>query len=291
MPLGVNHITPSSAANFIPQQWRSEVRIARKSKFVMKEVADQLPIQGQKGNQFHIPNLSNLVASTKVPGAPVNLLQPNEGEFVLTIDKHKEVSVLVEDITEVQETYFIRSRYTKQMGAGLANALDDDLMALRLAFTQTISASGVGLTEAKILTTKQTMDEADVPSEDRYLVIPPAGENDLLSINRFVAADIRQNVADMIGMGKFIGRIHGFSVMMTNRVKAGDSGRPGVGGGTAGTYYSLACHGEALMYGMPRDINVQSQYKLEYLGTLVVSDEIYGVGQYRNDHGVVIQSV
>jgi hypothetical protein len=291
MPLGVNHITPSSAANFIPQQWRSEVRIARKSKFVMKDVAYELPIQGQKGNQFHIPNLSNLVASTKIPGAPVNLLQPNEGEFVLTIDKHKEVSILVEDITEVQEQYYIRSRYTGQMGSAAANALDDDLLALRGTFTQTVAASGVGMTEAKILTAKQGLDEVDTPPDGRVLVIPPAVENDLLSINRFVAADIRQNVSDMIGMGKFIGRIHGFSVMMTNRIKAGDNTRPGAGGGTANTYYSLACHSEASMYGMPRPMNLQSQYKVEYLGTLVVADEIYGVGQYRNDHGVVILSV
>lgn len=291
MPLGVNHITPAVAAPYIPQQWRSEVRMARTSKFVMRNVCYELPIGGQKGNQFHIPNLSNLVASTKIPGAPVNLLQPNEGEFILTIDKHKECSILVEDITEAQEAYYIRSRYTSQMGKALANALDDDLLFLRSLFTQTISAGGVGMTEAKILTAKQALDEADVPDEDRLLVVPPAVENDLLSINRFVAADIRTGVPDMIGMGKFVGRIHGFSAMITNRVKAGDNGRPGLLGGTAGTYYSIACHKEALMYGMPKEMELQSQYKLEYLGTLVVSNEVYGTGQYRNDHGVVILSV
>jgi len=291
MPLGVNHITPSVAAVYIPQQWRSEVRIARQSKFVMRNVCYELPIGGQKGNQFHIPNLSNLVASTKLPGTPVNLLQPNEGEFILTIDRHKECSILVEDITEAQEQYYIRSKYTGQMGSALANALDDDLVFLRSLFTQTISAGGVGMTEAKILTAKQTLDEADVPYENRMLVVPPAVENDLLSINRFVAADIRTGVPDMIGMGKFIGRIHGFSAMMTNRLKAGDNAKPGTGGGAANTYYSVACHAEALIYGMPKEMELQSQYKLEYLGTLVVSNEIYGVGQYRNDHGVVILSV
>ena len=291
MVLGINHITPSTVPNFIAEQWLSEMRVARTSKFVMKEAAYELPIGGSKGNQFHIPNLSNLVASTKIPGAPVNLLSPTEGEFILVIDQHKECSILVEDITEAQEQYHVRSRYTAQMGKALANVFDDSLLAQRLSFTQTVAAAAVGMTEAKILTIKQTMDEVDAPSEDRVLVVPPAVENDLLSINRFVSSDYRGGGKDMLGAGRFIGRIHGFDVMITNRMKAGDNGKPGTAGGTAGTYYSLAMQKEALMYGMPQDMKLQSDYILEYLGTLVVSSEIYGSKIYRDDHAVVALSV
>jgi len=290
MPLGINHITPGSAVPFIPKQWRSEVRVARTSAFVMKEACTQLALGGGGGNTFYIPNLSNLVASVKVPGAPVNLLQPNEAQFVLTIDKHVECSILIEDITEAQENYGIRSRYTSQMGKAMANALDDNLLGQR-ANLNTIVSGSVGMTEAKILTAKYNLDIADAPDEGRVLVVPPAVENDLLSINRFVAADVRVNVPDMIGAGRFIGRVHGFSVLKTNRIKAADNGVPDAGGGTASTFYSLAAQTEAIMYGMPKPMSLQSQYKLEYLGTLVVANEMFGSGVYRYDHGICVLSL
>ena len=290
MPLGINHITPSVAAPFIPKQWRSEVHITRASAFVMKEACHELGIGGQAGTTFYIPNLSNLVASIKVPGAPVNLLQPNEGQFVLTIDKHMECSILVEDITEAQENYYLRSRYTSQMGKAMANALDDNLLGQR-ANLNTIVSGSVGMTEAKVLTAKYNLDIADAPDDGRVLVIPPAVENDLLSINRFVAADVRTGVADMIGAGRFIGRLHGFSILKTNRIKAGDNGVPDAGGGTASTFYSLAMQNECIMYGMPKPMSLQTQYKLEYLGTLVVANEIFGSGVYRYDHGIAVLSL
>lgn len=265
--------------------------MARVANFVMKDACYELPIGGEPGNVFYIPNLSNLVASVKVPGAPVNLLQPSEGQFQLVIDKHYECSILIEDITEAFTKQRLRSLYTGQMGKAMAMALDDNLLTLRSSAATSIASGSVGMTEAKFFTVKQNFDEADVPDENRIAIIPPAVEADLLSINRFVSADYLGGAPQKIASGRFMGRLHGFNVMRTSRIKAADSGRPDIGGGTASTYYSIFMQEEAIMYGLPKPMSLQSDYNLEYLGTLVVADEIFGSAIYRQDSLNVVLSI
>lgn len=291
MPIGLNHITPGSIPAFTPQQYRSEVRMARSANFVMKNVCRELPIAGEPGNVHYIPNLSNLVASVKVPGAPVNFLRPNEGQFQLVIDKHVECSLLIEDITEVFAKQRLRSLYSAQQGKAVAMAFDDQLLGMRSSITGSILSGSVGMTEAKILAAKEALDIVDAPDDDRVIVVPPAVENDIISINRFVSADYLGGAQSKISSGRFVGRIHGFEVFKTSRIKAADSGKPDVGGGTASTYYSLALQKDALLYGIPSPSRVQSDYNLEYLGTMVVADEIFGSGVYRQDHALTILSL
>jgi len=50
---------------------------------------------------IHIPDVSNLTANDKAAGAQVTTQAPTEGEFTVALNKHKEVSFMIEDIVRV----------------------------------------------------------------------------------------------------------------------------------------------------------------------------------------------
>lgn len=61
--------------------------------------------------------------------------------------------------------------------------------AIALPASQKIAVAATGLTYAKVLATKTMHDRADVPSDERYAVIDPAQEGNLLTIAQATSSD------------------------------------------------------------------------------------------------------
>jgi hypothetical protein len=123
-----------------------------------------------------------------------------------------------------------------------------------------------------------TLDNADVPMDNRALVLPPVAANDLLGIARFTE---QQFIGDgsAIKTGK-IGAIYGVDVYVTSNCptvspSSGSDGRVG-----------LLIHKDALVLAEQVGVRSQTQYKQEYLGDLFTADTIYGVAELRDDAGV-----
>jgi len=89
----------------------------------------------------------------------------------------------------------------------------------------------------KILELKQKLDEAQIPSSDRFLILPPALANLLLKTSELIPAVPTAYEAVLKG---FIGEVAGFKVYMSNQV-AGDN--------TDG-YQVLAIHKSWLTFAM-----------------------------------------
>ena len=62
-----------------------------------------------KGDTIHIPNLSNLTATSKSANVQVTLQAPTESVTNISIDQHYESSFLVEDILKVQSNFDLNS--------------------------------------------------------------------------------------------------------------------------------------------------------------------------------------
>jgi hypothetical protein len=119
-----------------------------------------------------------------------------------------------------------------------------------------------------------TLDNADVPMDNRSLILPPVASNDLLAINRFTEQQFIGS-GDAIKTGK-IGQIYGVDVFVSSNCPAiSTTGR--VGG---------LFHRDAIVFAEQVGVRTQTQYKQEYLGDLFTADTIYGVGELRNDAGI-----
>ena len=302
MALGTNQVTTSVANNFIPELWSDEVIGAYKSNLVVANLVTKLSHKGKKGDTIYIPVPARGSASAKAANTQVTLSAATNTKVTVSIDKHYEYSKLIEDIAEVQALASMRKFYTDDAGYALAKQVDTDLFALAEGFQGgTVGGSGsssyenavigsngstaynggssnaADITDAGIRRMLLTLDDADVPMDNRVLIVPPICANDMLGINRFTEQQFIGS-GDAIRTGK-IGQIYGVDVYITSNAPsaAGNSGADRVG---------MLMHKDAMVLAEQVGVRSQTQYKQEYLGDLFTSDTIYGVAELRNDAAV-----
>ena len=303
MALGSNQVGVTVAGNFIPELWSDEVIGAYKSNLVVANLVTKLSHKGKKGDTIHIPVPARGSASAKAVNTQVTLSAATNSVVDVSINKHYEYSKLIEDIAEVQALASMRKFYTEDAGFALAKQVDTDLIDLAEGFqsgsttdksydtgfigTGTTAFSGTNeadISDAGIRAFILNLDNADVPMDNRALIIPPVCANDLLGINRFTEQQYIGS-GDAIKTGK-IGMIYGVDVYITTNCPTVKSSG-GTGNSAAGTErVGILMHKDALVLAEQVGVRSQTQYKQEYLGDLFTSDTIYGVKELRNDAGL-----
>jgi len=299
MALGTNQVTTAVANNFIPELWSDEVIGAYKSNLVVANLVTKLSHKGKKGDTIYIPVPARGSASAKAANTQVTLSAATNTKVTVSIDKHYEYSKLIEDIAEVQSLASMRKFYTDDAGYALAKQVDTDLFALAEGFQGgTVGGTGASafenaviggdgstaytgnstnasdITDAGIRRMLLTLDDADVPMDNRVLIVPPICANDMLGINRFTEQQFIGS-GDAIRTGK-IGQIYGVDVYITSNAPT-----------PAGTDRAgMLMHKDAMVLAEQVGVRSQTQYKQEYLGDLFTSDTIYGVAELRNDAAV-----
>ena len=299
MALGSNQVTTSVANNFIPELWSDEVIGAYKSNLVVANLVTKLSHKGKKGDTIYIPVPARGSASAKAANTQVTLSAATNTKVTVSIDKHYEYSKLIEDIAEVQSLASMRKFYTDDAGYALAKQVDSDLFALAEGFQGgTVGGTGASayenaviggdgstaytgnatnasdITDAGIRRMLLTLDDADVPMDNRVLIVPPICANDMLGINRFTEQQFIGS-GDAIRTGK-IGQIYGVDVYITSNAPT-----------PAGTDRAgMLMHKDAMVLAEQVGVRSQTQYKQEYLGDLFTSDTIYGIAELRNDAAV-----
>ena len=303
MALGSNGVTLAVANNFIPELWSDEVIGAYKSNLVVANLVTKLSHKGKKGDSIHIPVPARGAASVKAANTQVTLSAATNTAITVTIDKHYEYSKLIEDIAEVQSLASMRKFYTDDAGYALAKQVDTDLVTLwegfqagtvaganAAAWEKAVigsvgttlytgnSSNAADITDAGIRAMILKLDDADVPMDNRVIVMPPIAANDLLGINRFTEQQFIGN-GDAIRTGK-IGAIYGVDVYISSNCPTTTTGA------TATDRVGCLFHKDALVLAEQVGVRSQTQYKQEYLGDLFTSDTIYGVKELRDDAGV-----
>ena len=303
MALGTNNTTAAVANNFIPELWSDEVIGAYKANLVTANLVTKLSHKGKKGDTIYIPVPARGAASAKAANTQVVLSAATNTAVTVTINKHYEYSKLIEDIAEVQSLASMRKFYTDDAGFALATQVDTDLVTLwegfqggtvaganAAAWEKAVigsvgttlytgnSSNAADITDAGIRAMILKLDNANVPMDNRYIVMPPIAANDLLGINRFTEQQFIGN-GEAIKTGK-IGMIYGVDVYISSNCPTTTTGD------TATDRVGCLFHKDALVLAEQVGVRSQTQYKQEYLGDLFTADTLYGVAELRNDAGV-----
>ena len=303
MALGSNQVTTSVANNFIPELWSDEVIGAYKSNLVVANLVNKLSHKGKKGDTIYIPVPARGAASAKAANTQVTLSAATNTAVTVSINKHYEYSKLIEDIAEVQSLASMRKFYTDDAGYALAKQVDTDLVTLWEGFQAgTVggsttaawekayigstgadfytgnSSNAADITDAGIRALILKLDDADVPMDNRSMVIPPICANDMLGISRFTEQQFIGS-GDAIKTGK-IGQIYGVDVFISSNCPTTTTAA------TATDRVGCIFHKDGLALAEQVGVRSQTQYKQEYLGDLFTSDTIYGVGELRDNAGV-----
>ena len=307
--------TTTTEAKFIPELWSDDIIAGYKSNLVLGNLVSKINHNGQKGSAINIPKPSRAAASAKTAEGQVTLISNTADEVVVTIDQHYEYSTLITDITAIQALDSMREFYTKDASYALAKQVDWSLHLRGTGFQGgTYNAVAVGgnptydaavtggdgvtawdpsastsagnasdLTDAGIRKMIQTLDEADVPQDSRYLVVPPSQRNVLMGIDRFTENQFvgEMGGANTIRNGK-IGDIYGVQVYVSTNcpaVAADDA--------SVDQYACMMFHRDAVVFAEQLGVRSQTQYKQEYLADLFTADTIFGTAELRDDAGIV----
>jgi N4-gp56 family major capsid protein len=285
--------TAQAAANtFVPKIWSDELLIQREVNLVAAKFFKRINHKGKKGDTIVVPFISDLTAQDKVAGTAVTIEVLAEGSISITLDKHKYVSQLFDDFFMAQQRYDLRSAYNDKAGYAIAKALDTDIFALFAAGLPTaykvVGADGItawasagagnasSLSDAGFRRAIQTLDDNLAPEDGRALFIPPSQKNALLGIDKFT---LFQNIGRTkeLQTGQF-GEIYGIPVYVSTNLPTWTAGDTTTTGKIA-----ILAHKDAVCSAIQMDVRTQAQNKAEHLGTLVVSDIIYGVKGLRLD--------
>lgn len=301
MPLGTGNVVQSTVntAGFIPEVWSDEIIAAYKKNLVAANLFKKMSMKGKKGDVMHFPSPARGSAAVKTASSQVTLIAESGTEKTVTINQHYEYSRLIEDFAEVQALSSLRRFYTDDAGYALATRIDTSLIQLgrgaqggtagSAAYDKAYLAGdgstlyvdgtnvGTALTDAGLRRAIQRLDDSDVPMDGRFLIVPPSTRNTMMGLARFTEQAFVGDGAT-IRNGQ-IGDVYGVKVFVTTNADTAT---------TTTTRIALLAHPEAFVLVDQLGVRVQTQYKQEYLGTLLTADTLYGVGELRDTSAVAL---
>lgn len=305
----------TSAATFIPELWSDEIRAAFKQSLVMANHVKKMPMTGKKGDTINVPAPIRGSANAKVENQAVTVQNNVEGNVQIVVDKHYEFSRLIEDITSVQALDSLRQFYTDDAGYGLAKQMDTDLFTLGTglgdgtyaavptaadwvnsavyyndagttptAYAEDAVVAADVFTDAYLRFMIQQLDDADVPGDNRVMIVPPSLKNSLLGIDRFNSTDFSK--VKGVATGQF-GEVYGIPVYVSTNCPVIEAAADNAAS-TIDVRGAFLFHKDAFILAEQMAVRSQTQYKQEWLGDLYTADCLYGIKNFRPEAGVVM---
>lgn len=248
------------------------------------------------GSAVKIGYPGSMTVNDKAADTVITLNAPNDGAYTVTLNKHKEVSFIIEDIAKWLARPDWQAAYINQAMAQVAEKVDADLLALYSGFSQTIDASS-GLGEDDFRLARKYLNTAKAPMANRYAVLHEDAEYEALGIERIVNRDYAESLGNLAA-NNFVGKFAGFELFMDQQVV------------TSTTQKNLFFHRDAMVLAsrplsvapagmgvvqsiMDEDglgLRVTMSYDHDYLGAKITVDFLYGVAELRDNHGVVVST-
>ena len=275
-------VTNTTDQHFIPEIWADGIYKYFERKSVFRGLVDDysaLFSDKGYGDVLHIPEMSLISASDKSAGADVSYDATATTETQLTVNKHKYVAKLFEDLTLIQSEADLVEKYSRMMGEALSRQVDADIWSELQSLEDSLNLSADDtLTAGKFEEALATLGEADIPYMDGEcaMVVNPTLFADILNPSAGIAQFFIRN--DAVGEGNrglrsgLVGSLYGIDVYMSNTVDTANEGGAG-----ANTISGAIFHKSAVAFASQQDVRVQSEYSIDALGTKVVADLLYGV--------------
>lgn len=264
----------------------------------------QFPASGRAAAVYHQAGMNLL--------DPVNgiLSQINHAERVIFIDDTLVSASMIDELDELKNHYDVRSLYANEHGQALATKEDQQLLRVgvltaRESATVTGEPGGTALTDPDYQTNGASalqthfaaaavFDANRVPERDRYSAIPPALYYLLVQQTNLLDRDLNAGGNGVFADGTVF-KAAGIQLVKTNNlpdaVVAAETGERNTYDGdfsdTLGLMWQRGAFGTVKL----RDLVVESQFKLDFLGTLLISRMMVGHGPLRPEAAIEISAV
>ena len=218
---------PSTAGTnlFVPALYCNRVIDAAKSELVAWDaISSEWRNDLVKGNILYIPKTNTITATEVVVGTKGTALNPmNTTGITLTINQWYEAPVDIDYMTIRQSQVDVEGVAVTEAAYAIRVKMDNTICALFSSLggysTSAYGSDGQALTDDILLYLKETLDESDVSTKDRSLILDPSGLVDMLKIDKLVTADYISKKG-AIENGIIGNSVYGCVVRVTNNLVA-----------------------------------------------------------------------
>lgn len=300
-------ITNTEAANYIPEIWAQRGLEVLRNNIVVAPLAtrDSDLATFQVGQTLHVPYPGTFTANSKTANTPVTRQTPQSTKVDIVLNKHKEVTFLIEDYTRAmaQPTYM-----AELMGNAvipIVEQVETDLLGLYAGFTGSTGTSGTDLSASTLRGVNKKFTDNKIARGNRHLVISTKDTASLLadsSLQSFFA--FNEGARSDISTGLVADNLYGLQIHESQLVP--------VVNGTPNSTKNLAFDPGALVLAsraLPeapagtgvyqasvRDersglvLRVSLAYDKDLLGVQCTVDVLYGVAKLRDEKAFTVLS-
>ncbi len=273
-------IDVTTAAVFIPEIWSKGILVAREDTLVFVPLINRsFESELSFGDTLHVNSLSDLAVRTKSTNTAIDYETVTESQTDIVVNQHKYAAIAVESIAKVQTDRDQLALYSGKMGFALAKDADDAVAALVDAFTQTVGTLAVALSDDNLLRAIQYLDDANAPPDQRSIVTSNPQAIEFLKFDRFVHNDydrLRGEVNTSAREAAYVTSFLGMPMYKSVNVD----------GSNAAGHDNVMMHREALAMIMQMEPTTHAMFDIDYLADKVAVEQLYGVKEMRDDHGV-----
>ena len=241
----------------------------------LKEKAKLMPLVSdysqlaQKGtNTIKVPRRNQFSADDKAENTDLTAQEITFSADTIDVSLHKAIYAKLEDFADFKSNVNVQAEIIQEMANEVALQFDRDIIAeLRLAsaagpdhIVDYVDGAGDTLALADIANARALLNRQSVPMADRYMMVSPEREQDLLNIQNFISAE-RYASREALIEG-FVGRVFGFDVYVHNELTALES---------------MFWHKSAVGYGMGLNPSFEQDRDLKSASTEYLLQNLYGV--------------
>tara|TARA_Y100001973_G_C5192824_1_gene332129 strand:- start:1290 stop:2153 length:864 start_codon:yes stop_codon:yes gene_type:complete len=267
------YLDTTTGANFIPELWAEPIYKYFEANLKLRgSVDDYSAMVKGAGDTLHIPKIEMDGTETKSVSTAVTFSASGiEGKVDLAIDKHKYLANIFEDMALIQSNSDLISKYTRMFGESLARTVEDDIWAELDGFqtTQDLAADNT-FAVGDLETLLSNLYGMDIDPNGCSLTMNNQLIADFMNPSSGVASYFIRKDAGGDGSELrtgAVGLVYGMDVFYSRSISSS---------GTDGTKVGACYVPGACAFAAQQDVRVQAQYDVEYLGTKVVTDMIYG---------------
>ncbi len=265
----------------------------------------------QSGKSASFPITGKISADYHTVGNEITGSTVKQTEKIINIDDMLISSAFVAEVDELKNHFDVRSIFSNEMGSALAKRVDQNLLQLVVKASRTSAniagdtGAGTEIIDADADTNMdsliaslfegiQKLDENDVPSTERYIVVSPDIYYKLANVDKLVSRDFSANNGDF-GKGTVVA-IGGVPVIKTNTaVDAFTDTSSASTTGTNNSYNVNAGDVQAVLFQRGaigtikrKDLTLESTYDPRRMGTLMTARMMVGHNILRPECAVSI---
>ena len=273
---------------FVPQVWGPAVELAFKEKLVFGSLATDLsPMVANGGDTINLPTIDQISSGDKTAEAAItyDTSAAAQTSETLSVSKHSYAACLIEDILATTSSYDLMTMYAKELGYALAKSIDEYIESQVLASCQ---ASGGGINGIALGGSPHLGAAADFDAiltallpEDQdlgnwTLVLPPTIYANLANLVQLAYGTEGSPLGNKFTQTGGVTKLFGMDVMVSPNVTTATTDMDSGGGTDNQDPEGYAIHKSSLYIAYSKNINLKTDYDIDYLGTKMVADVMYG---------------